>query len=80
MEIKVAKTVKVKGLGDRIAKARHQRSWEGVTQLDLCEKAGIKPCTWNRIERELYPVPLETLQKIVEVLGDEKLIKVVQNL
>jgi transcriptional regulator with XRE-family HTH domain len=76
MEIRITKTVEVKGLGKAIARVRHQRRWEGTTQLELCKQAGIKPCTWNRIENEDYPVPLETLEKIVDALGDRELRKV----
>ncbi|MGL5719878.1 MAG: hypothetical protein ACRCYP_03680 [Alphaproteobacteria bacterium] len=79
--MKIVKVVEVKGLGDRIANARFAKCRaEGVTLESLFIAAEVSRPTWNRVEREAESVPLETLKRIVGVLGDKKLIALVDRL
>ena len=53
-------------LGMRIKMLREN---EGLTQVQLAERAGIQPSHLSRIEAGKYAVTFETVQAIAEALG-----------
>lgn len=60
-------------IGSEIAELRAK---QGLTQEQLAEKLGIKQQSVSRIERGLFSVGFDMLQKIAEVLNsDIKIIK-----
>jgi predicted transcriptional regulator len=54
------------GLGEQIKKAREADPRALTT---ICRLVGMSTQNWYRIEREEQSLPIETLQKIEQVLG-----------
>jgi len=53
-------------LGDKVRAARIEK---GLTQLELAQKAGVRPEVVSRIETDKSPGSLGTLYKLVPHLG-----------
>ncbi len=57
------------GLGQKIKKARESDS---RSLTDICSASGMSAANWYRIEsEEIKALPLETLRRMEEVLGQD---------
>lgn len=70
MKIREIRDFDLPGLGEKIKRARQAHP---TSLVKLAAAAGINRSYWYDIEAERlrYPLPLETLRKIEEVLGDD---------
>jgi transcriptional regulator with XRE-family HTH domain len=67
MKVVQVKEIDIPGLGKKIKEAREK---DPRTLVDICKLVGMTTSNWYRIEKETTKLlPLETLEKIQEVLG-----------
>lgn len=68
MKVRKVEDIEISGLGDRIKKAREAHK---SSLVQLAKVAKIDRSYWYDIEAERlsYPLPIETLRKIENVLG-----------
>lgn len=67
MKVRRVTEIEIPGLGKKIKTAREQ---DPRSLVEICQIVGMTTSNWYRIEKEITKfLPIETLQKIEEVLG-----------
>lgn len=66
MEVYQVVSIEVPRLGEKIYEARVK---DPRSLRELCRVAGISPSQWQRIESEVYGLPVTTLRCIESALG-----------
>lgn len=67
MKVRRVTEIEIPSLGKKIKRAREQ---DPRSLVEICQIVGMTTSNWYRIEKEVTKfLPIETLQKIEEVLG-----------
>lgn len=67
MKVRRVIELEIPGLGEKIKRAREQ---DPRSLVEICQIVGMTTSNWYRIEKEITKfLPIETLQKIEEVLN-----------